>query len=151
SRLARREIAMARDVAGDEAAERERLRSVRGRMAQARELTRMGKGILGAVLDARGIGDWQYATPEERSMAFACRLCRDAGSWIAFQRLALHAQGHAGRLLHRPCRYDERRDHVLALQSLAGTYASWRREPEGWRCRAKGRRDPFACLAEYLL
>lgn len=108
-----------------------RLASVAAAMARSREACRSGRGQIRTVLDARGIGDWSGAPRAVRSVALACRLCRDDETHRAFSRLVLHVEAHAGRLLHR-WSADRCGDAVFALLRLAERHAGWRRGPEGW-------------------
>src|SRR5438876_9266788 len=98
--------------------EARRLAEARAAMARTRELPVRGRSLTAGIFGIAGVGDWGEARPYARSIAFACRLCRSAGSRDALQRLIGHMEAHAGRLLHRPC-LDGPLHRFLLLQQLA--------------------------------
>ena len=75
-------------------------------MAHTVRLGRTGRGALEHMLAPEypraGIGHWEHAPVHARAAAFEARFCSGASALAAFRRLALFAEAHAGRLLHRP-------------------------------------------------
>lgn len=119
-------------------------------MARTRRAARSGRGLLTALFETDGVGDWQGTPRHVRDIALACRLCRTSESRTAFRRLVLHVETHAGRLLHARCA-DGQQSYVMPLQRLAERYADWQRAPEGWRPATKNVLRQFLSLVRHLL
>jgi hypothetical protein len=130
--------------------EMRRLEEAAATMARTRKFAGKGRGLLSAVLDAAGVGDWPDSPPFVRNVAFACRLCRSRESLQAFRRLMRRVEGQAGRLLHRACP-DGQHTYVLPLQYLAEQHRRWQQAPEDWRPRTGNAPVQFAHLAGWLL
>jgi hypothetical protein len=131
----------------DEAA---RIEAARSQMAWSRAAAARGRGLLGAVFTAAGVGDWELAPCWARRLAVACRRSGSAASRAAFHRLAARVEARAGRLFHRPVP-DGQPDYLLPLQRLSETHAAWRRQPETWTPRGTKPLDQFRQLAQHLL
>ncbi len=119
-------------------------------MLGTRQCVRRRRGLTAAVFEVGGIGDWELAPRFVRSVALACRLCRDQAVLEAYRRLVTHAESHAGRLLHTACP-DGNHCYALALQRLAERSGEWLRPPEEWHPRPREPRLQFGRLARYLL
>jgi hypothetical protein len=133
-----------------EDAEARRLAEARAAMARTRALAMRGRSLTAGIFETAGVGDWGDARPSVRSMAFACRLCRSAGSRDALERLIGHLEAHAGRLLHRPS-LDDPLHRFLLLQQLAERHPAWRKEPGTWRPRRGTAAKQLADLLAHLL
>lgn len=130
-------------------AETLRAAAIEAALARSRRKDRETADLLLQVMRERGGGDWDDAPDVVQTLARFLRYCPDKVANAPLQRLVLHVEATAPRLL-RAAGPAGQQSYIPALLRMVAYSHLWVRAPEEWHPNSHSPQRLFGQLARYL-